>query len=201
MSIFAFLSLISAIIIFLLGIIVFHKNKKSASNRIFLFLCTAASFWAFSEFMLRQSESVGSAFFWMKLTAFWTFVPALLFHFILIFTRRGKWQGDWWIYPVLYVPAAVFCGFELFTGLITTVPAQKYWGYTYGYSTNLWPFYIEMVWGLGLSLCALALCLQYYTRTTRKRERLQAKYIATGVGIPTLAGMITEVIFPFCRIW
>jgi PAS domain S-box-containing protein len=173
---------------------------KSPLNRIFLLLCIAGSYWAFTEFMLRQSESVACAFFWMKLTAFWTFVPALLFHFIIIFTRAGRWQRAWWIAPLLYVPAAIFCYLELATSLITVAPRLEYWGYTYGYPENLWLFSIEIAWTLVLVLFSLALCLGYYLRATGRRERQQAKYIVIGFGIPTLAGFITQVVFPVLRI-
>lgn len=200
MNVFPFLSLVSAVILFALGIAVFCHTMKSPLNRIFLLLCIAGSYWAFAEFMLRQSDSPASAFFWMKLTAFWTFVPALLFHFIIIFTRAGRWQRAWWIAPLLYVPAAIFCYLELATRLIMVAPTIQYWGYTYGYSENPWLFYLEIAWTLVLVLFSLALCLGYYLRATGRRERQQAKYIVIGFGIPTLAGFITQVVFPVLQI-
>jgi PAS domain S-box-containing protein len=200
MNYFAFLSLISCIILFALGIFVYCRNMKNLLNRIFLLLCIAGSYWAFSEFMLRQSDSFASAFFWLKLTAFWTFVPALLFHFIIIFTRSVKWQKDWWIYPLLYAPAVVFCYLELTTSLITVVPKIEYWGYTYGYPDNPWLFFIEIVWTFGLIFSSLALCLNYYFRSTGKREKQQAKYLVIGFGIPALAGFITQAVFPVLQI-
>ena len=88
MQIFAFLSLISSIIILVLGIFVYSTNWRSQFNRIFLFLCVMAFYWAFMESMLRDANSISSAFVWMKLTAFWTFSrSAATLHFTLDFTE------------------------------------------------------------------------------------------------------------------
>ena len=194
-----FLLLITSITFFAFGIVVFYHNKESSLNRIFLLLCLAASWWAFSEFMLHQSESFNSAFFWLKLTAFWTFVPATLFHFMVIFTKSRHRLGRGWIF-LIYAPAAFFCGLELFTSLIIAQPIMEYWGYTYGYSENFWPYLVEQLWTYGLFFGSMALCLLNYFRTTSKRQRQQAKYILIGVIFLVSAGFIPQVVLPAFQI-
>jgi len=196
MNVYILLPLVSAILIFVLGIAVFDLDKTGRVNRLFLLLCITASFWAFSEFMLRQAESPGTALFWMRLTSFWVFAPPLLFQFIVVFTGNEKPGRRWWLLPLIYVPAAVFWATEFFTGLILTVPVQEPWGYTYGYAADLLPFYAEMAWVVCLAIIALALCVQFYLRATKKQQRFQVLFIAVGTAIPVCGGVISQVILP-----
>ena len=62
MNSFAFLSFVSAVILFSLGIYVYSRNRKSSLHRIFLFLTLIAAWWAFTEFMLRYPLSYADAY-------------------------------------------------------------------------------------------------------------------------------------------
>ena len=194
MILFALPSLVSAALMFTLGLWVFFRNRAGMVNRAFLLLCLAMSWWAFSEFMLMQSTSPDTAAIWLKLTAFWTLVPPLLLRFILVFTGRWEPEKDWWMLPFIYAPGVLFCILELFTGLITTGPVQEAWGYTYGYAASLSLFYVEVFWALGLVLLALAICIRYSVRAQRKQERLQAISMAAGIGIIVCGGFLFQVI-------
>jgi len=193
---FAFLSLVSGVLIFSLGIFVFDQNRKSPQHILFLLLCGFASWWAFAEFMMSGAESLGTAGFWMKATALWTFVPPLALNFIVVFTRPGAWQKEKWVYPVLYIPALIFCWIELTSSLITTTPIQAFGGYNFGYSQqSLFPL-VEISWAVVIAIIAMVLCVQLYFTTTDPRKKQQAKYIMAGIGVTAVIGILTQQILP-----
>ncbi len=81
MSIYAFFSLLSGIIIFSLGNYVIYKNKKGPINIIFMLFCILAGYLSYAESMLRQAADIETAYFWHKMMAIWPF--SSLFFFIL----------------------------------------------------------------------------------------------------------------------
>lgn len=197
MNIFALLSLVSAGILFSLGIFVYSRNPRSALHQVFLLLVITASWWSFTEFMLRYSVSYQDAYFWMRMTAFWTLVPAFTLNFIWLFTTGDPGRPrSTWIYPFMFLPAAVFCALELFTGYINTGPVLQYWGYTYGIADNPMIYIIELAWAFGLMILSLASCLAEFRGTRDPGKRKQAQYIATGIGIPIVSALVSIVLLP-----
>lgn len=196
MNYFAFLSFVSSVILFSLGIFVFFRNQKSPLNRVFLLLTLTASWWAFTEFMLRYPLSYSEAFFWMRMSAFWVFVPVLSLNFIWIFTQSAGRKPSGWIYPFLYLPALIFCILELATDLINQQPVLRDWGYSFGIADNPTIYYIELAWGFTLMLLSFLSCLHFYLRTTDLRKKTQVKYLVTGFGLPSAAAFMYLVVFP-----
>jgi len=197
MNYFAFLSFVSSVILFSLGIFVFFRNQKSTLHRVFLLLTLTASWWAFTEFMLRYPLSYPEAFFWMRMSAFWVFVPVLSLNFIWIFTHSAGRKPSGWIYLALYLPAVMFCILELTTGLINQHPVLRDWGYSFGIAENPAIFYVELAWGFCLMLLSFLSCLHFYLHTTDLRKKTQVKYLVAGFGLPSAAAFMYLVIFPF----
>jgi len=200
MQIFAFLSLISSIIILVLGIFVYSTNWRSQFNRIFLFLCVMAFYWAFMESMLRDANSISSAFVWMKLTAFWTFVPAATLHFTLYFTESKFLSRSSWISLLIYGPAALFSFIELSTNLIIATPVLRYWGYSYQYAPNMIPYLIELAWAFGIVVLSLFLCIWYYFHVPGLQQKNQTKYIVVGFSVAIIGEFVSEAVLPFFHI-
>jgi PAS domain S-box-containing protein len=196
MNYFAFLSFVSAVILFSLGIYVFSRNQKSSLHRIFLMLTLVASWWAFTEFMLRYPLPYPEAFLWMRLSAFWVFVPALSLNFIWIFTRRPGQKPALWVYPFIYGPAVMFCFLELATDLINQKPVLNAWGYSFGIAQNPTIYFIELFWGFFLMLLCLISCLHVYLRTEDPRKKKQVIYLMTGFGFPSVIAFLYFVAFP-----
>ena len=82
----------SSILIFLIGIFVLLKEKKSNLNRIFFLLSLSVGIWAFSTFMMFKScNSENKLVFWDKILYIATFFfIALMYHFSVIFTAKNK---------------------------------------------------------------------------------------------------------------
>jgi PAS domain S-box-containing protein len=196
MQIFAFLSLISSIIVLSLGIFVYSTNRKRPLNQVFLCICMLAFSWTFMESMLRDAETLSAAYVWMKLTFLWIFLPATGFHFILLFTKSSLLRRGRWIYLLMYAPPALFALAELATGLIITTPVLKYWGYTYGYAPDPLPFLAELAWALGILVVSVFISIRYYLRAPEVREKNQTKYIIAGFSAIVIAGFMSELVFP-----
>ena len=196
MQIFAFLSLVSSIIVLALGIFVFSTNRKNSLNRVFLFICVLAFYWMFIESMLRDADSISSAYVWMKLTFLWVFLPAAGLHFILVLTKSDLLRKGTWVYLLIYLPAACFSIIELATDRIITTPVLQYWGYTYGYSPDLLPFGIELAWAFGILVGSVLIGIRYYFRTHEIREKSQTKFILAGFIVVIAAGFMSQVVFP-----
>ncbi len=84
----AILALISAVFVFGLGFFVFFKNRKSIINEIFVLMSLAVAVWLFGTFEMLRAATDEQAIFWDRfIYAGVVFVPALMYHFSLIFTK------------------------------------------------------------------------------------------------------------------
>ena len=90
MSVFALLSLLSAVIIVFVGNFVYYKDPKNQLNKIFLVFYVLCAYWAFTEFAYRQAGDYDTARLWLKTGSFWPFAMAILLHFVLVFTEQGE---------------------------------------------------------------------------------------------------------------
>ena len=81
------ISLVSAIFVFLLGIFVLLKNRTSPQNIFFALFCAAIFIWLFGTFMMFRTTDNNKAMFWDRFVYMGVvFIPSLLYHFSLVFT-------------------------------------------------------------------------------------------------------------------
>lgn len=195
MPIFALFSLLSAILCWTLGIYVYSRNPKSSVNRIFALFSLSLFYWSFAEFMLRQADTFETAYLWLKISSFWPFIIALLFHFGLIFAERQKLLSNKLAYLLIYLPALLFSLVELTTNLMSGDPVKKYWGYTYVVPTESLFYWFSNSWSLLLAGAGEIILVQYYFKTTDTHKKIQAKYVAISLIIPVILGTLTDTPF------
>lgn len=196
MNFFAALSLINSAVAFILASFVYHLNRREHVNKIFAILCLIFGYWAFIEFMIRQSESFETARFWLKWFSLCTFVPAVLLHFTLVFVNKSKWLRRFSTYISIYAPALLFTIIELVSNSITVGPIREYWGYTGEPNESSWLYWLSHIWAFVLGFTSFFLCLFYYQKTDEIKERRKAKYVAIALIIPIISALLTEVIAP-----
>lgn len=196
-GIFAFLSLLSATVSFALGIFVFAKNPKNTVHKMFLLVCIFASYWAFTEYMIRISESPESAFIWLNLGALWIFAPVIVLHFTLLFTDSSiiQYRRRYLTYAAMYVPAMIFSVLELTTELIVSGVRPTYWGYAYSIPGNPALYVTESFWAILMIMLSLIVCLRHFFRTDG-RKRKQTEYIMVGLAFPFIAGLWSMAFTP-----
>ncbi|HNY97621.1 MAG TPA: histidine kinase N-terminal 7TM domain-containing protein, partial [Candidatus Pacearchaeota archaeon] len=89
----SFLPLLSAILVLSLGAINFFVGKKSRINAVFTLITLAVGIWLFGTFMMFSSQNEWEAIFWDRFIYMGVvFVPALMYHFSVIFCEQKK-QG------------------------------------------------------------------------------------------------------------
>jgi len=192
MNIFALLSLIASLSCLSLGIIVFHFNRKSTLNKIFLLTALAAFVYAFTTVMMWTSTDFASANFWNKMGTIWPFFVALVATFALAFTEN-KWISNKLNYLVLFLPAVAFWLVDLFTNLINAPPVMEYWGYN-DVASGTWLYYGSLGWTAALPVLAFVLCLRYYLKAQEKTDRQKRKLVTIGFAIPIVTFMGTNMI-------
>ncbi|MBV1767044.1 MAG: hypothetical protein KUA29_01865, partial [Methanobacterium sp.] len=106
MSPYALISFLAFILCFFLGNFIYHKNSQNQLNRWVAVLCILVGFLAFIEFEYRQALTLEKAYFWLNLSTLWPFVPSLLLHISLIFTKK-KILKNKIIYLIIYLPAII----------------------------------------------------------------------------------------------
>src|SRR3989344_5466392 len=83
--------LLSMIFILGLGFIVLFKNKYSTLNRLFFLISAVFGIWQFGTFMMFISSNDQQIIFWDRFIYLGVvFMPALQYHFSLIFTYTNK---------------------------------------------------------------------------------------------------------------
>ncbi len=103
-SLYAFLLLLSFFICLGVGCFVFFSSGRKAIHTTFLTLCLFNAYLAFCEFQMNQATDLQTAEFWLRVCSFWVVVVAACFHFILVFTGRGRYFRRWWVWVAVYGP-------------------------------------------------------------------------------------------------
>jgi PAS domain S-box-containing protein len=153
-----------------------------------------AFFYAFTEVMMWQSDSIESATLWSRIGSIWPFFIVLVVHFVLVFTNN-KWLKNKLTYPILYIPAFIFWIIDASTHLINAIPVMQTWGYE-DFPAGTITSYISVVWAAFLPVLAFALCFRYYQATTDQKRKQQTKFITIGLGIPIFTYLITNMVLP-----
>ena len=71
-------------------------------------------------------------------------------------------------------------------------------------ATELTPiFLLTTIWGIGIAMCSVIICLIYFVRGIQNSptgQRKKAQYLLLGVGVPALVGPISQRVFPGMQI-
>lgn len=200
MNIFILLSLISSIALLFLGNWVYYLGKKKRLNIIFLLACLTLSYWAFCEFMMRQADTADTAYFWLKVGAFWPFAVSFLNHFALEFSGNKKFLASKLLYILIYAPSAAFSIIDFSTNWIRAGVTQEFWGYRYDFMTASWFNLLLIAWIISVGCFGLLIFIKCAFKSTDEKKRQQAKYASIGFLTLTIVGIITETLFPLLQI-
>lgn len=195
MNIFALISLIAFMVCFFLGNFIYHKNPKSSLNKLVGILSIFVGFLAFVEFEYRQAEAFQIAFFWLKISTLWPFVPAILLHIALIFTNKIKILKSKYVYFWIYLPALVISALGLTTNWLISDALNEYWGWTYVFPQNPVLFQIMSVWTVICVLLAGYMFISYYFKSENSKKQ-QSKYLIIGLYVPMFISLCSDIILP-----
>jgi len=200
MNIFALSSLVAFVLCLFLGNYVYYQNKKKPLNKMFLLLCLSLAYWAFTEFMYRQADTLGTASLWIKASSLWYFSIAFLIHFAFLYTEKTKVFKNKLIYLLIYAPALLFFCVDLTNITVYAEPVKEFWGYTYNIPEDSLVYWMSTIWAVAAGFFLLILCITYYLKVTDTKKKQQAKFVVLGFSIPVFFGFLTEGLLPALQI-
>ncbi|MFH1412896.1 MAG: histidine kinase N-terminal 7TM domain-containing protein, partial [bacterium] len=125
-------SLVSSILLLLLGIFVLMKNKKSLSNFLFFLICLCTISWQFSFFLLFNTSSESMANILVMLCYMGIILlPVLFLHFIVLFTKgpSGISRFDKYFLYFSYLSVIIFEILLFKTNYFIDGYHEYYWGF------------------------------------------------------------------------
>ncbi len=194
--------LISAIITYGLGVYVLSRNPRSPVNRLFFATMLAGAYWAFGEFMIWQATGEEWVRFWLKASAFWPFVVAISFHFVLAFTEHpaARKKNLGYLLLFVYLPAAALTLAGIFTDTIYTVVYTGF-GYTYLPVKDSLAYLAMSAYVVAAMLIAIHIGVVSYVRIKEEKLRRQNALITTGILELVGFGALSGLILPACGIY
>ncbi len=199
MNIYTGLLLLSSALCLIIGILVYQLNRKERINKLFTLTFLFASYWALTDFLMRNSVNTNEAYFWNKTSFLWPFSLALLFQFSLVFTKN-RLLSHKASYAVIYAPAVFLSILDLTTGLVSGPIISEFFGFTYSVPTNPFFYMFGNIWGVILGVLSLFVCIKYYYRTEEKINKDPIKLVIAGFAIPFIVNIATTVIPPYFNI-
>ena len=137
MNPYAFISLISSIIALFLGNFIYYKNPNNRLNKLIAIICVLVAYLAFVEFGLRDSETISTAYFWLKASSLWAFLTPILLVIVLEVTKRNNILKNKIFISLLFTPSIIIFLISLFTNQLNNGLVLEYWGWNEVLSTNL----------------------------------------------------------------
>ncbi len=199
MNIYTGLLLLSSTVCLIIGILVYQLNRKERLNKLFTLTFLFASYWAITDFLMRNSVNTNEAYYWNKTSFLWPFSLALLFHFSLVFTKNKllRYKAS---YVVIYAPAILLSIIDLTTGLVSGPIISEVFGFTYSVPSNPIFYMFGNIWGVILGALSLFVCIRYYYRKEEKLNKGPIKLVIAGFTIPFIVNIATTVIPPYFNI-
>jgi len=173
----------------ILGVLVFLR-KKSALNKIFMFLCVAIGLWNIHEFGLYIAPDRLFAIYWARVFGLGLMlIPPIFLHFVMTFTG-DKTKRAKWIVSGSYLIALAFV-ILFWTGLLVNdyfyVISQYFPQPTKMY--NLYIIFFMLIAGYGI----LRIFIKYQ-KTGQNLQRIQHKFFLIAVLLALAIGLTNFLI-------
>jgi diguanylate cyclase (GGDEF)-like protein len=197
LMIFSTIYLIAASMAPVMGYYAFSLNKKSMINRLFLIICVCMTFWALGFSVVIVAPDEETCAFWTRISAVgYVIIYSVMLHFTLLLTGRGKVLRKRWVYPLLYLPAAVcLYAFVISSGIAQQIYHFKYTDSGWIRTTPSILFdYIFQVYYLFTVLGSLILIGLWKRRSTSPEIRKQANILIFSFVAAFGLGTFTDII-------
>jgi PAS domain S-box-containing protein len=193
-------SLSGAVVALSVAGFVLSKDTKSPANWAFAIAALTAAYHSLTEFGLRQSETMDTAEFWLKVLSGWPVVFVVLLHFVITITHvKGRLLRSA-LYTFAIVPALALVLVTATTDLFITGAVEKYWGWTFVVNTGSWPLYLGMAWLPPMIVLSILLPIRHYMRTQDHRERQQVKFLIIAISAPLTVWGVSELVLPWFNV-
>lgn len=180
------------------GIYTIINNYRLSLNRSFFAVCMAMSIWAFGFSVAISAPDLPTCFFWRRVSAVgWGSLYSILVHFFLILTGRKSILNKRWIYPLIYLPAAM-C---VYVFSISTEMALAHYQFVYthlgwiniGKDYN-WDWLFNVYYG-GFMMVGMGLIWQWGKNSRAANQKRQARLILAATIAAFVMGTLSDLIF------
>ncbi len=180
---------------FFFGLLVLSYNSSSSLHRVLFcsFLCL--SWWAFAFNVANIAPDYETALLWRRLAAAgWGIYYSLLLHYILILTGKHALLQKYWLYLLLYLPAALnvfLYGIYAKTASASyqLIKTQAGWVNIVGAMPLDWPHYISYI---GFSLAGIIILLHWGITAQEQTKRRTAILIGSAAFLALFIGTMTD---------
>ncbi|MBN1307666.1 MAG: PAS domain S-box protein [Chitinispirillaceae bacterium] len=172
----------------LLGAFIYSRNRQSQVNRLFFLLTVTISYWAFTEFNLRQAESYTTALFWTRAGCFKVMLSPLLIHFILAYIDKWREYDKLKAVCFIYFPVIGLGAVDLFTGSINGFPIKGAWGWTIGEPVYPALFIFYLAWKT-TAIAFVAKETKSFLKKAKPHEKKSFRLFFYGVIVAIILGV------------
>lgn len=195
--IFSFLFFIISGIYIFFGSYIVSVNSKEKSNRVFFVLCIFLGVWTFSLAMSISAADMETCFFWRRVSALgWCCFAGLLLHFFLILTNKQRFLKKWWIYFLIYTPAAVFIYIFALSHDLAILQYNLIntpYGWLNRAENNLWNM-LYYIYYYSFIAIGLGMLWHWGEYSGDKRNKQQARLILDGFSISLFVGFVMQIL-------
>ncbi len=188
-------SLIGVTLDIFIIVLVLRRGGANALTRPFLLFVVCVLLWGITEFMVRLSQTVDSASFWVDMgVPGWTFMAPLFFTFVLLYVGRDELLDSYLGQIFIFGPSLLSLFMVWNTDLVITRTIEPVsWGWN-AVTGPLFPVFI--FWTEIYFLISLWLLLKLFLHTKDSDKRMQTLLIIVGISIAIFAGTITDALLP-----
>ncbi len=182
------ITLLSTIVVALIGNFVYYQNKKARLNRVFALMTGVWAVGLFGTFMALQTKNIVTASWWLSWTGFlWIFALSLRTHFVLIFIYSKGLKR--WVTQAIYGSA-----FLVFLLAMTSVPINTIKGasgFTYGIQTSS-SLTVINAWAFIVGVVPVVLLVHYFLKPTGRRK-WEAVLFAGALLLSIITGLVDAI--------
>ncbi|MBI5479701.1 MAG: PAS domain S-box protein [Deltaproteobacteria bacterium] len=195
MSLLAWAAMASSVAFALLLQIAFSRRAQGSSSRVFLLFCLAGLSLSLLDLGLQTAVSARAANVWARVQSCWPFLPALLFHFALVYSgiRPTRWRRLGLL--VLYAIVLALTLIGLTTRQVTAGVEREAWGWTHVRPLNTATL-LATVFGASVGLATVIIVFRHSVRSRGEPNRHQTRHVAIAAAIPVLTGLLTDGVLP-----
>jgi len=174
---------------------VYRKLPRSKVTDLFALCVLALAIWQVEDSLYLAAETREAAYFIDKIFAFsWIAVNPLALHFAISYTGLAIERKRWFV-VANYLPFLLLQGLYISDNHNLLV-ADPMWGWVVTPSTG-WVDALLLWVMAGSMLTVVGLLVRHAIRMrTNPAKKMQTMLVAAGVLIPTVGGIITQVVFP-----
>jgi PAS domain S-box-containing protein len=176
---------------------IYARQARARLNRIFVSLCALMALMALAQAMIATARDAAAAELWMRIgMAAWPFSMAVMYVFSLVYSKARSVLRRRALITAIYLLALAVSVMNLLMPIPVRVSFDASGPYPSRPVMDSLPLLASAVWGTALSLMTAFRLVRYRLRVRERIARRQATFVAIGILLPVLTGILTQAVLP-----